>query len=78
MGFDEDQFFFSAQWDFSFRYFFKWANPGFFFVSFRSFQKQIFQKILYISFSGIRTRIVEVEGEHADHLTTPRPSFRYC
>ena len=49
MGFDEDQFFFSAQWDFSFRYFFKWANPGLFFVYFRSFQKQNFQKILYAS-----------------------------
>ena len=26
-----------------------------------------------IGVSRIRTRIVEVEGEHADHLTTTRP-----
>ena len=26
-----------------------------------------------VGFSGIRTRIVGLEGEHADRLTTPRP-----
>ena len=39
------------------------------FVYFRSFQTKILQKKA-LGFSGIRTRIVGVEGEHADHLTT--------
>ena len=38
------------------------------FVYFRYFQT-IF-KIKTVDFSRIRTRIVEVEGEHGDHLTT--------
>ena len=38
------------------------------FVYFRSFQTQIYRKTVGIS--GIQTRIVGVEGEHADHLTT--------
>ena len=48
-------------------FFFKWANPASF-VYFRSFQT-IF-KIKTVDFSRIRTQIDEVEGEHADHLTT--------
>ena len=39
------------------------------FVYFRSFQTQILQKKT-VGVSGIQTRIVEVECEHADHLTT--------
>ena len=38
-------------------------DPQPLFVYFRSFQIQIFQK-------NFRTRIVGVEGEHTDHLTT--------
>ena len=37
-------------------------------VYFLSFQSQILQKTVGIS--EIRTQIVRVEGEHADHLTT--------
>ena len=33
-----------------------------------SFQTQFYRKT--VGFSGIQTRIVGVEGEHADHLTT--------
>ena len=47
---------------------FKWANPGLLFL-FPSFQAQIFTE-KNVGFSGIRTRIVRVEGEHSDHLTT--------
>ena len=47
--------------------FFKWANPASF-VYFRSFQT--IYKIKTVDFSRIRTQINEVEGEHADHLTT--------
>ena len=39
------------------------------FVYFRSFQTQMFTEKM-VGFSGIRTRIVGVEGEHAYHLTT--------
>ena len=39
------------------------AAPGPFWVYFRSFQKTV-------GFSGIQTRYVREEGEHADHLTT--------
>ena len=46
----------------------KWANPGIYFVYFCYFYQQFYRKIVY--FRGIRTRIVGVEGEHADHLTT--------
>ena len=38
------------------------------FVYFCSFQAQFYRK--NVDFSGIRTRIVGVEGEYADHLTT--------
>ena len=47
------------------------ANPGLFFVYFRSFQSQVLQKKT-VSVRGTRTRIVRVEGT----LTTwplPRP-----
>ena len=39
------------------------------FVYFRSLQTQILQNKT-VEVSGIQTLIVEVEGEHADHLTT--------
>ena len=39
------------------------------FVYFRFIQTQILQKKT-VGVSKIRTRIVGVEGEHADHLTT--------
>ena len=35
------------------------------FVYFRSFQQQFYGKI--VDFSGNRTRIVGIEGKHADH-----------
>ena len=44
------------------------GQPRPLFVYFRSFQQQFYRNI--IDLSGIRTRIVRVEGEHADHLTT--------
>ena len=40
-----------------------------FLVYFRSFLTQILQKET-VGVCGIRTRIVRVEGKHADHLTT--------
>ena len=39
-----------------------WVNSGFF-VSFHSLKQQFY-------FSGIRTRIVAIEDDHAEHLTT--------
>ena len=52
----------------SFYFFVKWANPGLFLFIFVLFKHNIKEKTL--GFSRIRTRIVGVEGEHADHLTT--------
>ena len=49
------------------------GQPRPLFVYFRSFQKQFYRKI--VDLSGIRTRIVRVEGEHADHLTTTTAQF---
>ena len=46
-------------------------RPLFFY--FRSFQTQIVHKI--VGFSGIWTRIVGLEGEHADHLITTTAQF---
>ena len=46
----------------------KWANPGLFLFIFVLFKHNIIEKTL--DFSGIRTRIIGVVGEHADHLTT--------
>ena len=51
-------------------FFKKLANPVLFFISFfsnRNLQKKT------LGFSVIQTRIVGVEGEHSDHLTTQRP-----
>ena len=53
---------------FSYSCFFKMGHSRPLFVYFHSFQTQYYRKTL--GFSGIRTRIVGVEGEHADHLTT--------
>ena len=47
----------------------KLTIPGIFFV-FSSFSNANFYRIKTAGFSGIRTGIVGVEGEHADHLTT--------
>ena len=44
------------------------GQPRPLFVYFRAFQQQFYRKI--VDLSGIRTWIVGVEGEHADHLTT--------
>ena len=46
------------------------------FVYFCSYQTQIFQKKT-VGFSGIQTRIVGVEGEHADHLTNTTAHLLY-
>ena len=46
------------------------GQPRHLFIYFRWFQTHILQKKLYVVYSGIRTGIVGVEGEHADHLTT--------
>ena len=45
------------------------GQPRPLFVYFRSFQIQFNRKI--VDFSGIRTQIVGVEGEHADHHHGP-------
>ena len=45
-----------------------WANPGLFLFTFVLFKHNIIGKS--VDFSRIRTRIVGVEGEHADNLTT--------
>ena len=55
-------------------YFFKkMGQPRPLFVYFCSFQTQIFTE----KTEGIRTRIVRVEGEHADHLTTTTAQIRH-
>ena len=45
------------------------AFPGLFFTYFRSFQTIIWQNKT-VELSRIQTRIIGVEGEHADHLRT--------
>ena len=45
------------------------GQPRPLFVYFRSFQTQFLQEKT-VGFSGTRTRIIGVEGEHTDHLTT--------
>ena len=45
------------------------GQPRPLFVYFKYFKTQILQKKTE-GFSRIRTRIVRVEGDHADHLTT--------
>ena len=44
------------------------ANPGIFFVYFGLSNTKITEETVVVS--GIRTQIVEVEGEHTDHSTT--------
>ena len=46
----------------------KWANPGLFLFIFVLFEHKFYRKTVDVS--GIQTRNVRVEGEHADHLTT--------
>ena len=53
----------------------KVGQPRPLFVYFRSFKHNIIEKAL--GFSEIQTRIVGVEGEHADHLTTTTARFIY-
>ena len=43
-------------------------NPASFLFIFVIFKHNITDKT--VGFSGIQTRIIRVEGEHADHLTT--------
>ena len=45
------------------------SQPWPLFVYFHPFQTQIIQEKT-VGFSGIQTRIVGVEGKHAEHLTT--------
>ena len=52
--------------------FLKWANSGLFLFIFVLFKHNFTEKT--VGFSGIRTRIASVEGEHVDHLTPPRPN----
>ena len=47
---------------------FNWANHGLFLFIFVLFKHKFYRKAVDIS--GIRTRIVGVEGEHAEYLTT--------
>ena len=54
---------------------FKWAIPGLFLLYFSSFQTIYCVKNL--DFSWIWTRIVRIEGEHADHLT-PTTAHECC
>ena len=46
----------------------KWANHGLFLIIFVLFKHKFFRKTVGVN--RIRTRIIGVEGEHADHLTT--------
>ena len=49
-------------------YFLEWANPGLFLFICVLFKQKFNRKTVGVS--GIRTRIIGVEGEKADHLTT--------
>ena len=56
-----------------------WAIPGPIYIYFRSFQASL--QLNKVDFSGIRTRITGVEGEHADHQTTttaPNNNKKVC
>ena len=55
------------------------AQPRPLFVYFGSFEtfKHQFHRII-VGFSGIRTRIVKVEAEHAEHLTTTAAQDRWA
>ena len=46
----------------------KWANPGLFLFIFILFKHKFYRKT--VGFSRIRTQIIRVECEHADHLAT--------
>ena len=50
---------------------FLWANPASFLFVFVLFKHKFYRKTVDVS--GIGARIVGVEGEHADHLTTTTP-----
>ena len=49
------------------------GHPGPFYVAFRSLQTIC--RIKTVDFSGIRTKTIRVESEHADHLTTTMAHF---
>ena len=51
------------------------GHPGPFYVAFRSLQTIC--RIKTVDFSGIRTKTIRVESEHADHLTTTMPIFLF-
>ena len=53
--------------------FFKWANPGLFLFIFGFSTTNFTEKT--VGFSGTRTRIVGLEGEHVDHLTPTTAKF---
>ena len=50
------------------KFFSTMGKPRPLFVYFHSFQQEFYRKI--VDFSRTLTQIVEVEGEHADNLTT--------
>ena len=58
---------------------FWWANPGLYFVYFRSFKHKFYRKNC-IGFSGIQPWMFGVKGEHADNLTitTAGQSHSFC
>ena len=56
-------------------FFKKWANPGLVLFIFILFKHKLCIKTVGIS--GIWTRIVGVEGEHADHLTITSAQCSY-
>ena len=53
--------------------FFKWTKPGLFLFIFVLFKQKFYIKTVGVS--GIQTRIVGVEGEHADHFTTTTAKY---
>ena len=54
--------------------FFKWAHLGLFLFVFDLFKHKLYRKSVGVR--GIRTRILRIEGEHADHLTTTTAQAR--
>ena len=55
----------------------KWANDGLFFSLFLFFANtNVTERAVDVS--GIRTRIVGIEGKHADHLTTTTAHVKWC
>ena len=59
-----------TRWSIEAIFFTKMAKRRPLFVYFRSLKQQFNRKI--VDFNGIQTRIVKVEGKHADHLTTAK------